>query len=45
MNFVLHPEDGTESAIEHDGIRYIHGPKGKVQKKFTLSDKLWAYLQ
>jgi DNA (cytosine-5)-methyltransferase 1 len=45
MNFILHPEDGTESPIEHDGNRYIHGPKWKVQSKFTLSDKLWAYLQ
>lgn len=41
MNSVLHPQDGTESA----NSPYIEGPKGKVPDKYTLSDKLWDYLQ
>lgn len=45
MDFVLHPENGTEAVIEHDDSKYVSGVKGKVQSKFTLSDKLWAYLQ
>lgn len=45
MSFVLHPEDGSETPIEHDEGRYVSWSKGKVQSKFTLSDKLWAYLQ
>lgn len=37
---VLHPEDGSE---EPDG-RFI-GDDGRVDPKYTLSDKLWTYLQ
>jgi DNA (cytosine-5)-methyltransferase 1 len=39
---ILHSEDGTEPDI--DGGRYLQ-PSGKVQKKYTLTDRLWAYLQ
>ena len=45
LDSILHPEDGTELAIEHDDIRCISWTKGEVQSKYTLSDKLWAYLQ
>jgi DNA (cytosine-5)-methyltransferase 1 len=38
---ILHPEDGSEEAEEP----YTTGPKAKVHKKYTLSDKLWEYLQ
>lgn len=38
---VLHPEDGSE---EPDG-QFTFGTKGQVLPKYTLSDKLWSYLQ
>ncbi|WNH54503.1 DNA (cytosine-5-)-methyltransferase [Stenotrophomonas oahuensis] len=41
MGAVLHSQDGTEAADSP----YIEGPKGKVLDKYTLSDKLWEYLQ
>ena len=41
LDSVLHPEDGSEEA---DG-RYVHGPEGLVREKYTLSDRLWGYLQ
>ncbi len=41
MSSVLHPEDGSEDAEEP----YTKGNKGFVSDKYTLSDKLWNYLQ
>ncbi|WP_457489177.1 DNA (cytosine-5-)-methyltransferase, partial [Tardiphaga sp. P5_C10] len=41
MGAVLHSQDGTETADSP----YIEGTKGKVLDKYTLSDKLWEYLQ
>lgn len=41
MSSILHPEDGTESADGHCTV----GPLAKVNPKYTLSDKLWTYLQ
>ncbi len=38
---ILHPEDGSEAAEEP----YTSGPMGRVADKYTLSDKLWGYLQ
>src|SRR5690606_38808500 len=38
---ILHREDGSEPADWPS----ITGPKGKVIEKYTLSDKLWNYLQ
>lgn len=38
---ILHPEDGTETAEPP----YTVGPLARVADKYTLSDKLWAYLQ
>lgn len=43
MAAVLHRQDGTETETEN--APYIEGPKGKVPAKYTLSDKLWDYLQ
>lgn len=40
LGTILHPEDGSESADGH-----FTGTKGKVNEKYTLSDKLWNYLQ
>ena len=41
MKDILHPQDGTEEPDEP----YITGKKGKVNNKYTLSPKLWNYLQ
>lgn len=41
MASVLHPQNGTE-ALEDP---YTTGDLGQVADKYTLSDKLWAYLQ
>lgn len=40
LDTILHPEDGSETG---DGLYTT--PDGKVLPKYTLSDKLWAYLQ
>lgn len=41
MKSVLHRQDGSEPLDSP----YIGGNKGKVLDKYTLSDKLWNYLQ
>ncbi|PLY00763.1 MAG: DNA (cytosine-5-)-methyltransferase [Desulfuromonas sp.] len=41
MKDILHPGDGSEQA---EGV-YTLGAKAKVNDKYTLSDKLWNYLQ
>ncbi len=41
MKSVLHPEDGSEAAEHH----FTLGTQALVNKKYTLSDKLWNYLQ
>lgn len=41
MKDILHPQDGSE-APESD---YTVGNKAKVNEKYTLTPKLWAYLQ
>jgi DNA (cytosine-5)-methyltransferase 1 len=41
MRDILHPEDGTESPESH----FTVGPDAKVSDKYTLTDKLWQYLQ
>ncbi len=41
LRAVLHPEDGSEAAEEP----YTLAPQGKVNPKYTLTNKLWAYLQ
>ncbi|MBP7094955.1 MAG: DNA (cytosine-5-)-methyltransferase [Spirochaetia bacterium] len=42
---VLHKTDGTEPYLEHDGDSFFDHTKKRVQPKYTLTDKLWAYLQ
>lgn len=39
---ILHSENGSETDI--DAGKYIDGT-GKVHSKYTLSDRLWSYLQ
>lgn len=41
MNSILHTEDGNELAEGH----YTLGHSAAVNEKYTLSDKLWTYLQ
>lgn len=41
MRDVLHPEDGSEAPEGH----FTVGPDAKVSDKYTLTDKLWQYLQ
>ena len=41
LRSILHPEDGSEPAEEP----YTVGPDAKVHPKYTLSTKLWQYLQ
>lgn len=38
---ILHPQDGTEHAEAH----YTIGPKAEVDARYTLTPRLWAYLQ
>lgn len=42
---ILHRTDGSEPYLDHDGSSYFDHGSGKVQEKYTLSDKLWSYLQ
>lgn len=41
MGAILHPQDGSEPVVGH----YTEGSEGTVSDKYTLSDKLWSYLQ
>jgi DNA (cytosine-5)-methyltransferase 1 len=41
LSSILHPEDGSEEAEEP----FTVGKNGTVNEKYTLSDKLWKYLQ
>ena len=41
MRDILHPENGTEEPEGH----FTVGPDAEVSSKYTLSDKLWKYLQ
>ena len=41
MRDILHPEDGSEAPESH----FTGGPDATVDARYTLSDKLWAYLQ
>jgi DNA (cytosine-5)-methyltransferase 1 len=45
MRDILHKTDGTEPRIEADGDKYFNHDMGCVPAKYTLTDKLWAYLQ
>ncbi|HYG05400.1 MAG TPA: DNA (cytosine-5-)-methyltransferase [Stenotrophomonas sp.] len=41
MKEILHPQDGSEEPETH----YTIGPKAKINDRYTLTPKLWAYLQ
>ncbi|MEQ9569397.1 MAG: DNA (cytosine-5-)-methyltransferase, partial [Longimicrobiales bacterium] len=41
MHRILHPENGSEVVEEP----YTVGPEARVGEKYTLSDRLWTYLQ
>lgn len=41
MASILHPQNGSELAEP----RWTNGARGKVDDKYTLTPKLWAYLQ
>jgi len=41
MRDIFHPQNGTEDPESH----FTVGPDAAVSDKYTLSDKLWAYLQ
>ncbi|MGO4360812.1 DNA (cytosine-5-)-methyltransferase [Terrabacter sp. RAF57] len=41
MSRILHPEDGTEQPE----TPYTEGPLARVADKYTLTPRLWAYLQ
>jgi DNA (cytosine-5)-methyltransferase 1 len=41
LSTILHPQNGSETPEEP----YTTGKKGKVNTKYTLSEKLWSYLQ
>jgi DNA (cytosine-5)-methyltransferase 1 len=41
LRSILHPEDGSEPPEPP----YTSGPRAEVSTKYTLSDRLWSYLQ
>jgi DNA (cytosine-5)-methyltransferase 1 len=41
MSSILHRQDGNDLFEQ----QYLEGKKGKVKNNYTLSDKLWEYLQ
>jgi DNA (cytosine-5)-methyltransferase 1 len=45
LHTILHRTDGSEPVLEWDGDRYFDHDNREVQPKFTLTPKLWAYLQ
>lgn len=45
MRDILHKTDGIEPRIEADGDKYFDHDLDCVPAKYTLTDKLWAYLQ
>jgi DNA (cytosine-5)-methyltransferase 1 len=42
---ILHRTDGTEPELPWDEGKYFDAAIKKVHAKYTLTDKLWAYLQ
>nr|WP_241019095.1 DNA (cytosine-5-)-methyltransferase [Paraburkholderia sp. Tr-20389] len=42
---ILHRTDGTEPALPWDGDRFFDHAARHVQPKYTLTPKLWTYLQ
>ncbi|MHB9021182.1 MAG: DNA (cytosine-5-)-methyltransferase [Halothiobacillus sp.] len=42
---ILHKTDGSEPHLPWDGDRFFYHAGQQVDPKYTLTDKLWAYLQ
>lgn len=42
---ILHKTDGSEPLLPWDGYRFFNHAGQRVDPKYTLTDKLWAYLQ
>lgn len=42
---ILHKTDGTEPYLPWDGDRFFDFENNKVQDKYTLTPRLWQYLQ
>ena len=42
---ILHRTDGSEPWLPWDGDRFFDRDNGRVQEKYTLTPKLWKYLQ
>jgi len=45
LESILHCTDGTEPVLEWDEGRFFDNKKKRVLDKYTLTDKLWLYLQ
>jgi len=45
LGSILHATDGSEPVLEWDNNRFFDHEKQHVQPKYTLTPKLWAYLQ
>ena len=45
MRDILHRTDGTEPVLPWDGERFFDHAGCRVQDKYTLTPKLWRYLQ
>ncbi|WP_310039381.1 DNA (cytosine-5-)-methyltransferase [Paraburkholderia caribensis] len=45
LRSILHKTDGTEPVLEHDENRYFDHASRSVQARYTLTPKLWTYLQ
>lgn len=45
LGSILHRTDGSEPVLEWDADRFFDHAARKVQDKYTLTPKLWAYLQ
>ncbi|MGD9709924.1 MAG: DNA (cytosine-5-)-methyltransferase [Halothiobacillaceae bacterium] len=45
LSEILHRTDGSEPRLPWDGDRYFIHESQQVDPRYTLTDKLWAYLQ
>lgn len=45
MGDILHKTDGSEPFLPHDGNRFFMHSTGNVNEKYTLTPRLWEYLQ
>ncbi|UQS18076.1 DNA (cytosine-5-)-methyltransferase [Pseudomonas sp. HS6] len=45
LSSILHKDDGSEPMLPWDGDKYFDHSRWAVQEKYTLTPKLWNYLQ